>query len=296
MPKAAIDIGSNSILLTVLGDDDSVLTDEVRIVGLGKGLGDSGMFLPDRMKAAEAVLEEYVQRAQEHGVSPYSIRAVATSAARRSMNARTWFSRIQRKHGLRVSIITGEEEARLTWLGALGGLNVANESCLVIDLGGGSTELVFGRNGEVTFRTSMEVGSVRLTEKFLLEERHQPEELARLKNHLKTELKVLELDSTPTHVVGVAGTVTTLCATHAGLAQYEPEVVHGRPLTRDHLTDFEQQLLGTTQSERRAMIPLAPERADYLLAGVAILDQVLRTARCNQLITSNGGIRYGVLQ
>ena len=101
-----------------MGDGGETLVDEVRVVGLGKGLGDRGLFRPDRMKEAEKVFKEYVTIAGSHDVPPYAIKAIATSAARRSMNARTWFSRVQRKTGLRVQIISGDEEARLTWLGA----------------------------------------------------------------------------------------------------------------------------------------------------------------------------------
>ena len=102
MPRAAIDIGSNSILLTVLADDGAVLHDEARVVGLGKGLGDRGLFAPDRIAAASSVVGDYAAIAKGHGVDPLSILAVATSAARRAMNAQTVFERFQRNHGIRV--------------------------------------------------------------------------------------------------------------------------------------------------------------------------------------------------
>ncbi|MEO0601853.1 MAG: exopolyphosphatase, partial [Myxococcota bacterium] len=149
MPKASVDIGSNSVLLLVVDDVGRRIHDEARVVGLGKGLGDRGLFQPERMDAAEAALAEYVAKAVELGVEPFSIKAVATSAARRAMNAETFFTKLKRTLGLRVRIITGEEEARLTWLGAQVDLPDTPEPRIVVDLGGGSTEVVVGQAAEV---------------------------------------------------------------------------------------------------------------------------------------------------
>ena len=295
MAKAAIDIGSNSILLTVISDEGIVVEDVVRVVGLGQGLGDRGLFKPERMKDAEMVFTEFLEIAKNHGVQSYSIKAIATSAARRAMNARTWFTRLQRKLGLRIQIISGEEEARLTWLGASQHLAIPTGPRLVIDLGGGSTELVLGNEKGIIFRTSLEIGSVRLTESFMTEECYTSTEFSRMKNHIDTALSDIHLDPTPAHVIGVAGTVTTLAAMKLRLTQFTGSKVHGAPLTREDLAGFEQLFLGTHPKDRQALVPLSPERADYLLAGVAILDRILRTSRSLELVTSIGGIRYGVL-
>jgi exopolyphosphatase / guanosine-5'-triphosphate,3'-diphosphate pyrophosphatase len=295
--RAAIDIGSNSILLTVVDAEGSVVHDEARVVGLGRGLGDRGLLAPDRIAAAEAVLEEYAQRASELGVPPYQIKTVMTSAGRRAMNATTWLGRVQRKLGIRARVVTGDEEARLTWIGASQGLDLPDGPIMVVDLGGGSTEMVLGRGANVTHRASLELGSVRLTEAFLGRgDPVDPSGLAQLRNHVDTELRNVVLDPRPKAVVGVAGTVTTLMATHLGLDRYDSQAVHGQSLTRAVLARFIDRLLPADRAQRRAMVPSAPDRADYLLAGATILDRMLALARRQQLITSDRGVRFGLLQ
>jgi exopolyphosphatase/guanosine-5'-triphosphate,3'-diphosphate pyrophosphatase len=296
MRKAAVDIGSNSILLAILDEDGTLLIDRAEVIGLGRGLGDRGLFAPDRMKAAESVLAEFVALAGAHGVPAHAIKAIATSGARRAMNARTWFGRVRRKTGLRVEIISGEQEARLTWLGAMRGLHLGPGPRLVIDLGGGSTELVLGEGDNMVFRDSLALGSVRLTETFLTEEVYNPADLAKMKHHIDTQLSTLSLSTTPSYVVGVAGTVTSLTAMALGLKKFDAARIHGATLDRETLRKFETAFVNTDAEQRRNMVPMSPKRADYLLAGAMVLDRVLRMARSPGLLTSTGGIRYGVLR
>ena len=295
MPRAAIDIGSNSILLTILAEDGQVLHDEARVVGLGKGLGDRGLFRPDRMEAAEAVLSDYVTVAGTHGVHPWSIKAVATSAARRAMNAKTFFARLQRDLGLKARIISGDEEARLPWRGALRDLDLPDGPLLVIDLGGGSTELVCGTQAATATRVSLEVGSVRLTEQFLGTDVVDPSSLSKARKHVDELLADVTIQPVPRQVLGVAGTVTTLCAMRLGLESYDAERVHGGRITRSDLATTIDALLPMTPSERLAASAVSPERADYLLAGALILDRVLGVARRPALRVSDRGLRFGVL-
>lgn len=295
MPRAAIDIGSNSILLTVVDDEGAVLHDEARVVGLGKGLGDRGLFEPERMKAAEAVLGEYLSIAREHGVEPWQVKAVATSAARRAMNAQTWTGRLQRKLSLRVCIITGEEEARLTWQGAQGSLDLPGGDALVVDLGGGSTELVLGSGAEIARRVSMELGSARLTERFLGLGVVDPAQLTALRQEVSLTLSSFALQQPPAVVVGLAGTVTTLAAMARGLEVYDSEQVHGSELSRVDLGRFIDQLLPATPEQRRALAAVAPDRADFLLAGCVILDRVLAMTRRSAMVVSDRGLRFGLL-
>lgn len=297
MPRAAIDIGSNTVLLTVVDDSGAVIHDEARVVGLGRGLGERGLFRPDRMKAAETALSDYAKTAQRLGVEPWAIKAVATSAARRAMNAPTWFSRLQRTTGLRVRVISGDEEARLTWLGAIRELPVREGPLLVVDLGGGSTELVLGEADHVMQRVSLEIGSVRLTEQFLGAPLGvaSPAALAQMRNHIEVEVAKVRLEPTPRTVIGVAGTVTTLVAMAQGMREWDADRVHGQPLTRAQLARFVDRLLPMGPDQRRAAAAVSPDRADYLLAGAMVLDRVLSAARRPKLIASDRGLRYGLL-
>jgi len=299
MPKASIDIGSNSVLLLVVDEQGSRVHDEARVVGLGKGLGDRGLFQPERMDAAEAALNDYVAIARAHGVEPWSIKAIATSAARRAMNAETFFAKLQRTLGLRIRIITGEEEARLTWLGAQVDLPGSPEPRVVVDLGGGSTEVVIGQAGEVRQRTSLEFGTVRLTERFIAEDadgRVLPDSVAPLVEFLDVEIRRLPFALPPEcRVIGVAGTVTTLAAMQRGLDTYDGEVIHGMALTRRDLSDFIDQLGAATRAERRILCAIEPKRADFLFAGAQVLHRLLTHLRADHLVVSDRGLRYGVL-
>ncbi len=281
MARAAIDIGSNSVLLTVVDDDGKVIHDEARVVGLGRGLGERGLFAPDRIRAAEAALADYALTAQKLGVEPWAIQAVATSAARRAMNSQTWFSRLQRKLSLRVRVITGDEEARLTWRGALRELAVPDGPILVVDLGGGSTELVLGDGDRVVQRVSLEIGSVRLTERFFGNPLHvaDPSTLADLRNFVDTEVAKVVFDPLPRTVIGVAGTVTTLTAMAQGLTEWDASKVHGASLTRADLARFVDILLPSTPEQRQRICAVSPERADYLLAGAIVLDRALAASK-----------------
>lgn len=297
MPRAAIDIGSNSILLTI-ADGDTVIHDEARIVGLGTGLGDRGLFAPDRIAAASGVLADYVEIARSHEIEPHAIKAVATSAARRAMNAETFFERVLKRQGLRVRIISGDEEARLTWLGGQRALELPSGPILVVDLGGGSTELILGQSRQLEQRISLELGSVRLTEHTLEHDpsgRVDPRSLPPTLKHIAGELERFELEARPWGVVGIGGTVTTLAAMRLGLERYDSARVHGGRLDRAHLSGFIDQLLPTDRAERRALVAVAPDRADYLLAGALILDRVLAMSGCEVLVVSDRGLRYGLL-
>lgn len=295
MPKAAIDIGSNSVLLTVVDDTDRIVHDEARVIGLGRGLGDRGLIAPDRIKAADEALADYVRIAKTHGIEPIEIRAVATSAARRAMNAQTWIQRVQRKLGMRVKIISGDEEARLTWRGALRDLALPAGPILVVDLGGGSTELVLGEGARVLSRGSLEIGSVRLTEKYLGTGVHDATGLGHLRKEVELEVAKLTIHPAPRTVIGVAGTTTTLAAMAHGLDTYDSERVHGSKLTRTDLVRYIDQLLPLQPEQRRELAHVSPERADYLLAGAVILERVLAASRRQAYVVSDRGVRFGLL-
>lgn len=298
MPRASIDIGSNTLLLLVLDDSGRTLHDEATVVGLGRGLGAKGLFQPDRMDAAVTCLARYAARARELGVPPYEVKVAATSAARRALNARSFVGRVHTETGLSIHIVSGEEEARLTWLGALGGLQLPDGPVGVVDLGGGSTELVLGEGDRMIHRSSLELGSVRLTESFLQQGpggRYRPADLARLKAHIVECLEAFSWQALPKALVAVAGTATTLGAIQRGLTHWDRSQVHGRRLTRASLRTWIDRLLASTADQRRVWAAVSPERADYLLAGACVLEAVCTSARRDSLLLSDGGVRHGIL-
>ena len=297
MPRASIDIGSNSVLLLVVDDAGRTLHDEARVVGLGRGLGDRGLFKPDRMDATIDALRAYVHRARDLGVRAHEVVAVATSASRRALNAATFFERVADETGLQVQVISGDEEARLTWLGALGGLELPEGPVAVVDLGGGSTEIVVGQGDRMAAKRSLELGAVRLTERFFgaAPGRYKPADLARMRSHIDAVVAQLEWPALPRTLVAVAGTATTLSAMDLGLTAWDREKVHGSRLTRGSLRRWIDRLLSAGPHERRDLAAVSPERADNLLSGACVLEAVCTAGRRDSLRVSDGGVRHGAL-
>lgn len=297
MNRATIDIGSNSILLLVVDEAHQVLCDEVRIVGLSRGVGERGLMNNQRMDAALEVLTEYVQLAAGFGIPARLIKSVATSGARRALNAQAFFDRVQKRTGLRTRIVSGEEEAWLTWAGARVDLRLPPGPIAVIDPGSGSTEIVVGEGERVTLQHSAELGAVRLTETFFgaTPERYRPQDLARLRSHVKDTLNAIDWPTFPRVLIGVAGTITTLAAMQLGLTGWDRDKVHGSRLTRGQLRNHIDRLLVSTPTQRRTWCAIAPEHADFLLAGACLIEELCTAARRDSLLVSDGGVRYGLL-
>ncbi|MBM4392667.1 MAG: hypothetical protein FJ090_16210 [Deltaproteobacteria bacterium] len=292
--KACIDIGSNSVLLLVM-DGDRVVHDEARVVGLGRGMGETGVFRPERMDAALATLRHYAATAQALGVAPAAIRAVATSASRRALNAATFYADVRRQTGVAVDVLPGEEEARLTFLGGLTGLALPPGPVLLCDPGGGSTEIILGEGGKIVYRVSLEIGTVRLTDAFLGYERVEPPALARCRAAVEEAVATVRLPARPRAIVAVAGTATSLAATNLGLEAYDPRLVHNSVLTAARLRTWGDRLLAATPAERRSLLVSCPDRADTLLAGVIILVAVLAVSGRKSYRVSDRGLRFGAL-
>jgi len=295
--QAAIDIGSNSILLLIVDADGQVLEESVRIVGLGKGLGDRGLFQPKQMEAAMNAMMEFAQRVRAFGIPTWMVQVVATSAARRAMNAQAFTQRIREKTGFRVQIISGEDEARLTWAGARGGLNLPNGPTVVIDLGGGSTEFAMGDEDQLHMRVSKELGAVRLTEAFFgtAPRRYRPHDMARLRDHIHAELASLQWPTIPRTLIAVAGTATTLAAMERGLTVWDRDIVHGMKLRRAAIRKWIDKLLSSTPSERKEWASVSPARADYILAGAMVLEEACTVSHRDSMVISDGGVRHGLL-
>jgi exopolyphosphatase/guanosine-5'-triphosphate,3'-diphosphate pyrophosphatase len=300
MPRASLDIGSNSLLLLVLDDKGRVLHDTARVVGLGRGLSDRGLLRADRVEEALAVLTDFVGRAEGLGVPAGEIQAVATSALRRALNGETFVARIRELLGVTVRVIPGEEEARLTAIGALSGLDLPPGPLLVVDPGGGSTELALLRGHEpsgrgILSRVSLELGSVRLTEQILHEDPVRPQAVARTRAHIAEVLSSHRLDPLPRTVVAVAGAPTSLAAAEAGLAEFEAHRVHGRTLELFNLRLWVDRMVHSTLEQRRALLPATPERAETILAGILVLEQVLVHTQRTNLTVSGRGLRFALL-
>lgn len=292
--QASIDLGSNSVLLTIV-EGQRVLHDEARVVGLGKGLGDGGAFDPERMEAALQALTDYAKTAEAMGVTPRNVLAVATSASRRATNADAFYARVRQKTGLQFRIITGEEEAVLGFRGALWGRPLHGDTVVAtIDLGGGSTEVVLGNREGLLWSKSLELGSARLTEDFLGTEIPSPGAIEKARAYVRTSCEQIPASPRPNRTLALAGTATTLGAIDAGLQAWNPEVIQGRPLSRTTLQELAQRLAHATPADRQRISAISPQRADFLLAGCLVLDEVTAALGGEQCELSVQGLRYGV--
>lgn len=287
---AAVDIGTNSMRLLIVAGDGTEIGRWARVTGLGKGLDSSGRLAQDAIDRTVAVLEEYGRLTTEHGVA--RARAVATSASRDAVNRDDFFDRAEEALGFRPELITGVEEASLSYRGATQGAS-GEGPYVVVDIGGGSTEFVWSTDGEVT-GNSIDIGSVRLTDRLLSERPVSFDELEAASRHVEALFASVPVPPART-VIGVAGTWTSLAAIAQDLAVYDREQVHGWPLGRPEV----ERLIGLFASqtvEQTAAIPaLDPARAPVILAGAVIAREAMRHLGCLEVVVSEHDLLDGVV-
>ena len=272
---AAIDCGTNSLRLLVadvVGDRKTDVVRDMRVVRLGQGVDETGCFAQDALDRTLQVTREYGELISMLGAT--RVRFCATSAARDAANADELDAGVHGILGVHPEILTGEAEAEASFLGATRGL--PGTSALVMDSGGGSTELVVGRDREIGWSTSLDVGSVRLTERFLPGDPPQVDEVIACETFLDGLLQPTVAGLEPVGMlVGVAGTVTTVAAHALELPSYDSRAIHGARLAVDDVRSACLSLVRMSVADRRALPFMHPGRADVIGAGALILDRLL---------------------
>ncbi|MGO4956580.1 Ppx/GppA phosphatase family protein [Luteococcus sp. Sow4_B9] len=275
MRVAAIDCGTNSIRLLIAeaGADGQMveLDRRLQIVRLGQGVDATGEFHPDALERTFAAVDDCAAVIRIHGCD--RIRFVATSAARDAHNRETFFQGIRDRLGIEVEIIPGAEEARLSFAGALSGIRPDDEPVLVVDIGGGSTELIVGgRDGRIQHATSLDVGSVRLRERLLHSDPPMRDEVDQAADLIDALLDGSGVDFPAVkRFIGVAGTATSLSAIQQGLPGYDRAKVHGSHLELDEIAHLADVLLATPVAGIEAGTCLPMKRAEVICAGALIL-------------------------
>lgn len=292
----AIDIGTNTVLATFAASEGGQLRvreQSATITRLGRGVEQGRGLDPERVEATLEALRAAHVRAQALDVSRVAV--VGTSALRDARGSAPIRDEVQRLFGCELEVISGQREAELTFGGALSDLPGATrgERVLVFDVGGGSTEIVEGEvGGALGFCTSVDVGSVRHTERHLHGDPPSASELAALRADVRAGLgQVPHADE----VVGIAGTVTTLAALSLQLAPYDGAKVHGHVMERAEVERVLQQLIALPFAERAALPGLDPKRADVMIAGGCIVLEVMTAMRATRLRVSDRGVRFGLL-
>ena len=269
---AAVDLGTNSTRLLVADVEDGRLREVVRrlaITRLGEGVDERGRLLPVPVARVRNVLAGFRRELEELGAE--RTLAVATSAVRDAENGEAFLGEVEWSYGLATRLLDGREEAELTFRGVTSGRSV-EPGTLVLDVGGGSTELVLGGPEGVERSWSLQVGSVRLTERHLASDPPTAAELEACTRDARAALPALE----PRRAIGVAGTVTTLAALDLGLTAWDPERTHGHVVTREAVERQLAQLAALPLAGRRAVPGLEPERAPVIVAGIVIVLEALR--------------------
>jgi len=293
---ATIDIGTNTTLLLVAeasGRDVRVLVERAEITRLGRGIGADGGLGRSGIERTLAVLTDYVAIARAQGAS---IHAIGTEGLRRAPNAQDFLEPAGRILGAPVEVIDGDREAALSFLAAQRSFpDETRGTAVVLDIGGGSTEIIVARAEHVEFRRSLPMGSVRLTERHVRSDPATQAEVAAVTSEIVQQLSSVPFPSGPMTLIGTAGTVTTLAAMSLALTSYDPARVHGHRLTLAGLEQQIARLQPSTQPEREKMAGLDPKRADVILAGACILRQITLLAHAVEILVSDRGIRWGLL-
>ncbi|MCP5027501.1 MAG: Ppx/GppA family phosphatase [Actinomycetia bacterium] len=292
---AAIDVGTNSTRLLIAGDEGTAER-RTRTTRLGRGVDETGRLSAEGIAATVEALAEY--RSVIDGLGVDRVRVTATSAARDAANGDEFLDVAGAAVGVRPELLSGEEEGRLAFAGATAGLPSHHGPYLVVDIGGGSTEFILGDAEGIEGVWSADVGSVRLTERYIEHDPPRPEELVACLSVTKAHLDDVEREipgaKAAPIVVGVAGTITTVAAVELGLAEYDRDAIHHFVLQKDAVEEVFRTLATEPLADRVHNPGLPGARADIIVAGGAILAAVMRWVDAEEMLVSEFDILDGL--
>lgn len=292
MPTAVIDIGTNTLLLLIVDEAMQPLVDLCRFGRLGKGLDATGRLAEDAIANSLAICREYRQVMDHHGIAHPIV--IATQAAREAKNAADFVGPAEQILNAKIEVVAGEREAELAATAVARTFpELSDTRYVVVDVGGGSTELITVDAGRVVSQVSVPIGAVRLTERHLKHDPPTAAEAAALDADIDRTLAPLALPRGVT-VIGTAGTATTLASVKLGLHPYDPAAVTGLRITPEGVAELCARLMAASVAERKAIRGIEAARADVIAAGAAIFARVVHRIAAPVLITCDRGIRWGV--
>jgi exopolyphosphatase/guanosine-5'-triphosphate,3'-diphosphate pyrophosphatase len=302
MRIAAIDCGTNSIRLLIADVVSGKVVDVVRtmiVVRLGEGVDQTRQFSQAALQRTFAAVDVYAELIREH--NPQVIRFVATSASRDVANRDEFFNGVKSRLGIEPTVITGEEEARLSFLGATSGLgedvSAPTAPYLVVDIGGGSTEFVLGEVSPVA-AISTDVGCVRMTERHLRDDPPTPAQIAEATQDIDQAInrasQVVPFDVVKS-LIGLAGSVTTVAAVALELTQYDPAQIHGARISRERVHEVTATLLRMTRAQRAELGPMHEGRVDVIGGGALVLDRIMQKLNIDEVVVSEHDILDGIV-
>jgi len=296
MRVAVVDIGTNSTRLLIADVEGKGVYEVERrttVTNMGRGVDHTATICSDAVDDVCGVIADYKSRYEEMGAD--RVMAIATSAVRDAVNGDAFIAELRERFDLDARMLSGEEEAHLTYHGATAHRPTADPT-LVFDIGGGSTELIVGTGREVGFHASLQVGTIRQSERHLTADPphpHQLEDLAGDIRNLIDRAMVAQPDSAPTRAIAVAGTPTSLAAIDQGLEPYDPGRIHGYHLGMRRIQRMLSRLSSLPLAERLRVPGLHPGRAPTIVAGTVILVQVMRAFGLQEVEVSELDILHG---
>jgi exopolyphosphatase/guanosine-5'-triphosphate,3'-diphosphate pyrophosphatase len=293
---ASIDIGTNTILLLIAkveGGKIHPLFEKETVVRLGEDVQKNNILLKEAMDRGLQTLAQYLKWCQEFEVQ--KIFAAGTSALREAKNSEDFLKLVKEKLNLSIEVISGEEEAQLSFLAVAKDLQEKEKPILVVDVGGGSTEFILGKGDRIKQWISLPIGSVRFTEQFLLPDPIQEEEWEKMEKKIQDHLVNIPHSQKPLSMVAVGGTATTLASVEQGLDDFIAEKIHHFILEKEALKNQLLLYRSKTIEERKKIPGLPIARADVILAGATILFLAMEELNCPSVLISCHGVRYGLL-
>jgi exopolyphosphatase/guanosine-5'-triphosphate,3'-diphosphate pyrophosphatase len=291
---AVVDVGTNSARLLVADVTDGKVAPverRSRVTRLGRGVDLSGRLAAEAIEDACEAIGDYVATYEELGAE--AVTAIATSAVRDAENGSAFVAELRERFALSARVLDGEEEARLTYLGATSEQPPAQPT-LVVDIGGGSTELVVGTGSEISFHTSLQAGVVRHSERHIASDPPSAIELEALAGDVRGQIEAATDGGVEAAAgIGVAGTPTSLAAVEMELEPYDPKRVHGHVLALPSIQRMLSRLASTPLAERREISGMHPDRAPTIVAGVVILVETMRAFDLDRIEVSEHDILYG---
>jgi len=298
MIVASIDIGTNTVLLLIAEVDVKnrqlhSLIDEQRIPRLGKGLHPGGYIKEDKIEELFGILSDYKRKINSFDCE--RIILTGTNALRIAKNSPEIVTLIEKEFGFKLQIISGEKEAQLAYLGSVSGIQNSGTS-LVIDIGGGSTEIIYGDGDKILFKRSFSIGSVSASEKYFLHSPPLQNELNNLRKEIRNVFRELNNSFFPTVTIGVAGTITTLASMIKGLKNFDSSVIDNSIISLAEVASITGSI-GKTNPAKLILDygEVLKGREDVIAAGSMILHELMLLLRINKLTVSSRGIRYGAI-
>ena len=293
-----VDIGTNSVKFHI-GEQHTDATwtrvvDRAKVSRLGEGLDETGEIQAEALERTISAVEGMVAESEEK--EALAIAAVGTAALRIASNSTWVVDSIKERTGVKVEVVSGEEESRLAYLAITAGVGLPDGAVVVVDTGGGSTQFTFGGAGDVYERFSLNVGAVRYTERFGLDQAVDQETIEEARRMLADDLSSLDGRPSPNALVGMGGAMTNLTAVSLSLAPYDPDVVQGAVVTFDEVERQIALFRSMGHEDRRGIVGLQANRAPVILAGALIVATVMQKLEARSLVVSDRGLRHGLIR